>query len=244
MGGRAITFDFHNTLVHCDAWFELEVRTLPSAFLCWLGTSVGDRVVADDGILFDNAYRRLRNAILRHGHELTAEESLKLVLANSGFSLSDKLIERGVAELMTEALDHACPVDGAVETVLSLSDAGISLGIVSSAVYDPFLHWALRRFDIHRHFGTIVTSASSGYYKSRPEIYWDALNALSASPGQSAHVGDSARFDVDTAARAGMRTAFLDYQLASRPVESPWLILPSLVDSAPALIELLNHDAR
>ena len=35
MAGRAITFDFHNTLIHCDPWFELEVRTLPGAFLRW-----------------------------------------------------------------------------------------------------------------------------------------------------------------------------------------------------------------
>nr|MBA2290299.1 hypothetical protein [Chloroflexia bacterium] len=30
---QIITFDFHNTVAHCDPWFELEIRTLPAAVL-------------------------------------------------------------------------------------------------------------------------------------------------------------------------------------------------------------------
>jgi FMN phosphatase YigB (HAD superfamily) len=237
MVGNAITFDFHNTLVHCDPWFELEVRTLPTAFLHWLEPSNGvRRGISDDAL--ERAYRKLRTAIIAHGHELSAEQSLELVLAGAGISVDDLTIQRGVEELMMTSLEHAEPVAGAVDAVHTLAEAGVALGVVSSAVYDPFLRWALDRFGILGRFGAVVTSASSGYYKSRPEIYWETLAMLSASPRRSVHVGDSARFDVDGAARAGMRTVLLSDGRAATSSVGPDMTVSTLNGSAPALLDL------
>ncbi len=33
---RVVLFDFHNTLVTCDSWLELEIRTLPALALARL----------------------------------------------------------------------------------------------------------------------------------------------------------------------------------------------------------------
>jgi FMN phosphatase YigB (HAD superfamily) len=241
MGVGAITFDFHNTLVHCDPWFELEIRTLPTAFLRWLEPSKGVSRRGETDESLERAYRKLRTAIISHGHELTAEHSLELVLAGAGIAIDDGTIHRGVEELMRASLEHAKPVAGAVDTVHSLADAGVALGVISSAVYSPFLPWALDRFGILGRFGAVVTSASSGYYKSRPEIYWETLAMLSASPKCSVHVGDSARFDVDGAARAGMRTVLLAHgDTATSPVH-PDLTVRTLDGSAPLLLELLSR---
>ena len=240
MNGRAITFDFHNTLVHCDPWFELEVRTLPTALLRWLEPATGSGRHARSGEALERAYRRLRTAIIGHGHELTAEQSLRMVFAGAGIAVDDLTIQRGVAELMTAALEYAEPVAGAVDAVNRLADSGVVLGVVSSAVYDPFLYWSLEKFGIRDRFRAVVTSASCGYYKSRPEIYWEALTILAAHAAHSIHVGDSSRFDVDGAARAGMRTVLLDHGRPAASTTVPDLTVNSLEGIAPALLRLLS----
>jgi FMN phosphatase YigB (HAD superfamily) len=245
MVGSAITFDFHNTLIHCDPWFELEVRTLPSAFLGWFWQEYG---CAPDGQLAraaDTAYRRLRRSIIAHGHELAAERALLSVFRSLDIPIDDAAIVEGVHLLMFQSLLSAQPVSGAVETVRSLSSRGITLGVVSSAVFHPFLEWSLARFGMREHFNVVVTSASAGYYKSRPEIYWSALTSLCAAPSASLHVGDSARFDVEGARRAGMRTAWLSTDsLLTPPQAQPDLVLKTLVGSAPALLGLFTASVQ
>jgi HAD superfamily hydrolase (TIGR01509 family) len=98
---------------------------------------------------------------------------------------------------------------GAVETVRHLHWEGVRLGVVSSAVHHQTLIWILDRMDILNCFDSIVTSASSGFYKSTPRIYASAMAELHADPRLSVHVGDSMRWDVETAQLAGLHTVWL-----------------------------------
>lgn len=239
MTRQAITFDFHNTLVHCDEWFELEVRELPSAFARWHEEHHGPLCLNGAAAGLADAYRKLRGAIIDHGHELTAERSLAVVFGQVGIHVDQKVLEKGVHALMLQAFDHAHEVVGAVETIRELSRRGIPLGVVSSAIYHPFLEWALDRLEISDLFGVIVTSSSCGYYKSRPEIYWHALSKLNAHPSESLHVGDSLRFDVGGASRAGMRTVWLDHGSSGRDTIEPDLAVSTLRGAAPHLVKLL-----
>jgi FMN phosphatase YigB (HAD superfamily) len=239
MRRQAITFDFHNTLVHCDEWFELEVRELPAAFACWHEEHHGPLVANGTTAGLGVAYRSLRRAIIDHGHELSAERSLSMVFGQAGMQVDQEILEVGVRALMSKALDNAHEVPGAVHTVRELARRDIPIGVVSSAVYHPFLEWSLERLEIGHLFDVIVTSASCGYYKSRPEIYWHALDALNADPATSLHVGDSLRFDVGGASRAGMRTVWLDHGSADRSEVEPDLAVSTLNGAAPRLVELL-----
>jgi FMN phosphatase YigB (HAD superfamily) len=130
-----------------------------------------------------------------------------------------------------------------VETVRALHDDGIRLGVVSSAVYHPFLEWSLEMFGIASAFTTVVTSASAGFYKSRPEIYRRAAEHLGVSPNRIVHVGDSLRFDVGGASRAGMGTVWLQHRERREDERkfSPDLTLSTLTDSAAALQALLDR---
>lgn len=240
---QAITFDFHDTLVHCAPWFELEVRTLPSAFLAWHERERGGAAPPSARAAVDGAYRGLRAAIIQHGHELTAERSLGVVFDHAGIAVPEADIADGTDALMREALASAQPVHGAIRTVHELSDAGVRLGVVSSAVHHPFLEWALDRFEMLDSFETIVTSAEAGYYKSRPEIYWIALDRLGARPSDSVHVGDSGRFDVDGAASAGMGTVWLRRTNSKPPATIPLLTIETLAGAAPAILDLLQRPA-
>ncbi|MCA9879242.1 MAG: HAD family hydrolase [Thermomicrobiales bacterium] len=241
MNDAAITFDFHNTLADCPEWFELEVRSLPSAYLRWRArqdtASYPDTLLADA----DGRYRALRREIMEHGNELTAEQSLRVIFDAMAIPANDAEIADGVAVIMRDAAARATPIPGAVETVRAIAQAGVRLGVVSSAVYHPFLEWTLAEFGIKEDFTTIVTSASAGFYKSRPEIYLHAAELLSAQPGKMVHVGDSLRFDVGGAKRAGMSTVWLRFP--ERPGDGsdfvPDLTVTTLEGAAPGILSVL-----
>jgi len=238
---HAITFDFHDTLVHCDEWFQLEVRHFPSAFLTWHNQHAGFLAAPQIGAELDRAYRRLRLAIIQHGHELSAERSIAVVLDQAGLTVDDELISSGVEHLMRSALADAHAVPGAQTTIMELSNRGLALGVVSSAVHHPFLEWSLQKLGMLDAFQVVTTSASCGYYKSRPEIYWHTLKVLGADATGSIHVGDSARFDVDGAGQAGMRTVWLKRGTPAPPERVPDLTVATLEGAAQEIIELSSR---
>jgi FMN phosphatase YigB (HAD superfamily) len=237
----AITIDFHNTLFDCDAWFELEVRQLPAAFLAWREKWTGHATPAAQVEQATNAYRALRISIIERGIELPAEACVAYVLDEVGIVASEAEIATGIATLMRNVRGSAAPTPGARELVEALASEKIPLGVVSSAVYHPFLLDALSDHDLLRFFRNVTTSASTGYYKSRPEIYWSALDQLHAEPAHSLHLGDSLRFDVAGAAQAGMRTAWLDRGgvVPSETDVRPDIVVRSLADAALPIRDLL-----
>jgi FMN phosphatase YigB (HAD superfamily) len=236
-----ITFDFHNTIAACETWFHLEVRYLVSAFLTWEAAARGAAPKPGLPVAADAAYRRLRLAIHHHGHELPAERCVATVLDQMGVAVDAAVISRGVDEMMRAALAETKPMAGAVETVKALAGQGVALGIVSSAVHHPFLEWTLERFGIRDAFAAVTTSASAGYYKSRPEIYWQTLHELGTAAAVSVHVGDSVRFDVGGAQRAGMRTVLVsaDHDGSDPLAPVPDLVVPTLRDAAPRILGVL-----
>lgn len=240
---QTITFDFHNTLIECDEWFQIEIRTLVSDVLRYwhdLGEiEVPPAVLANADI----EYRKLRLAIHGHGHELPADRAVRTILERVDFVLPWDAIDIALDSIMRGAFTHARPVGGAPETVRDLASRGIQLGVVSSAVHHDFLLWSLDRFDMLPSFERVITSASCGFYKSRPEIYWSALADLSAPASSALHIGDSLRFDVGGAARAGMRTAWYQRPGAKEsptPELMPDLIVASMAGISPALVAILE----
>jgi FMN phosphatase YigB (HAD superfamily) len=242
MNCQAITFDFHNTIASCPEWFELEVRHLPSSFLRWWSERDGRQfapALLDDA---DARYRQLRQEIIEHGNELTAEACLEHVFAAMRLQVSEDDVRRGIAELMWGALATATPIPGAVATVREIDVVGVPIGIVSSAVYHPFLEWTLDAFGIRDAFDVVITSASAGFYKSRAELYVHAAELLGATPERMVHVGDSFRFDVAGARRAGMGTVWLrrEESQPDDPSLRPDLTVTTLVAAAPEILALLR----
>lgn len=242
MKGQAITFDFHNTLAECPQWFELEVRRLPSAFLRWWSSATSISVSEDMTKEADIVYRQLRLDIIEHGNEMTAESCLETVFASMQLDVPKQEIETGVELLMRRALLEVSPIPGAVETVRAIHEAGVAIGVVSSAVYHPFLDWTLEKFGIRGAMTAVITSASAGFYKSRPEIYEIAASEIGVETSRVIHVGDSLRFDVGGASRAGMGTVWLQHRAAKDEESSfvPDLTLQTLEQSAPAILSMLE----
>lgn len=205
---RAVTLDFHNTIARCDRWFELEVRELVPELLRLLrerGQHAGDDQQAERARA---AYRALRQEIIASGEERDALDCALATLATIEVALPQSAVAAALDELMREAAVGAEPMPGIVAAIGALRGRGLRLGVVSSAVHHPFLEWTLDRFGVAAAFDTVITSASCGYYKSRPEIYQLALRELGVTADEAVHVGDSYRFDVQGARRAGMRTVW------------------------------------
>ncbi len=235
-----VTFDFHNTLAWCDEWFQLEIRSLVPALLRWHGEGSDETAEAAAVEL----YRALRLEIIHHGNEQDAVSCATQVLRGLEIDIDRPTIERGISELMRGALATSEPVTGAVEAVQYLAGAGVRLGIISNAIYHPFLEWSLEKFGLGDAFEVVVTSASAGYYKSRPELYHYTLERLSSDPARSVHVGDSYRFDVLGASAAGMRTVWFDTGHHEGEGDEADLRVTTLAGLGPALLDRFAEGRR
>lgn len=239
---RAVTIDFHDTLFICDEWFQLEVHHLVAQFLSWYGRRMGQPVDEETMNEATVRYRRLRQAVIEHGEEIDAVSCVLAVTADMGMPVDRTDAECGVAELMRATLPSAYPRTGAVELVHALQAAGVRLGIVSSAVYHPFIEWCLERYHLSGAFSAVVSSASCGVYKSRPGIYQHALALLGAGAEYAIHIGDSYRFDVLGARRAGLKTVWLDKDGAVGKDHMADLVVPDLTGIADDVLRLLRRD--
>ena len=78
----------------------------------------------------------------------------------------------------------------------------------------------VKRLDVERYFGAIITSEAVRAYKPNPRIYRAALDALGAAPRDSVFVSDTP-LDLEGAAAVGMRTALLPRGLLSESAKLP-----------------------
>ena len=205
----AVSFDFHDTVAICPHWFRLETRELVSATHAAL-VAQGVLPSGPDAADLDAAYRRLRLDIHEHGCERDAAGCVAAVFAEFGIGCPPEGVAAALETLQQATLAESEPRPGIVEAVHELAAAGVPIGITSNAVYHPFLLWTLERFGLLPSLGSVISSASCGFYKSRPEIFHATAAALGVAPAQLVHVGDSFRFDVVAARRAGVRAVWLN----------------------------------
>ena len=246
MHSGLVTFDFHNTLVRCDAWFDLEVRMLPGRVLDLLEYSNVLARGSVDPIRLESAYRTLRAEIIEHGRELDAVAGTIEAFARVGKSLEPSAIRDHVDSLFRSLVPDSVLVDGANETVSWLAHHGIRVAVISSAVHHDFLEWSLTHHGIRDHLTLINTSASTGYYKSNPEIYRRTFAELGVRPDRVLHVGDSYRFDHIAGLAAGARTVWLNEGGIPVPESTtpPARELSTLLGAGPILQAMLCHETE
>ena len=232
----AVTFDFHDTVAIAPRWFALEVRELPVAVLHVLrdAGAVAPNASHDDAATA--AYREMRAAVAASGIERDALDGTQHALRAVGVHVPDEVVAAAIERLMRDALTDARLRPGIAEAVHTLHDAGVTLAIISSAVYHPFLEWCLSEWGLREAFVAVVSSASCGYYKSHPGIYQHTLDLLRCVPGQVVHVGDSYRYDVAAAHALGIRTVWLNLKGEDRPDSEADVTVPDLIGLAPLLL--------
>ena len=224
---RAVSFDFHDTVAICPTWFQLEVRHLASVTHASLVSS-GHSAGGPSHEALDAAYRQLRQEIHAHGNEQDALGCVMTVFRRLGIDCDQAVVADTIDTLMLATSADLRPRPGIQEVVLQLAALNLPMGITSNAVYHPFLEWALASFGIRDHFTSVITSASCGFYKSRPEIYAQTAAALGVPVGDLVHVGDSFRFDVLPVSRLGGRAVWLNLGGVEPPEPAATLVVPSL----------------
>ncbi|HYP60879.1 MAG TPA: HAD family hydrolase [Thermomicrobiales bacterium] len=236
----AITFDFHNTLIRCDPWFDLEVAGLPGAVSHALWES-GAGPDPQNRQEMTEVYRALRAEVIDHGNELDATEGVLETFRRMGYVVQSDAVRPIVDRLFLTLVAESEVIDGVRDTLGHIAELGIPVGIVSSAVHHDFLEWTLEHHGLRAFFADVTTSASSGYYKSRPEIFRVACERLGVAPDHTIHVGDSFRFDHLGGSAAGLRTIWFNQAGVDRPDGGPQpdLVLDSLVGAGPLIAQLL-----
>jgi FMN phosphatase YigB (HAD superfamily) len=235
---RAVSFDFHDTVAICPTWFQLEVRHLVSSTHARLVAS-GCLPAGPPAEQLDAAYRQLRLEIHEHGEEQDALGCVLTVFARLGVACPTPAVAEAIEQLQRATCHDLRPRPGAVEAIRRLADAGLPVGITSNAVYHPFLEWALAEFELTERLTSVITSASCGYYKSRPEIFQRTAAALGVPVADMVHIGDSFRFDVLSPGRLGARTVWLNLKGEPPPVaDAATLVVASLDGLADKVLAL------
>jgi HAD superfamily hydrolase (TIGR01509 family) len=206
---KVILFDFHNTLVVCDEWLDLEIKTLPAlAIRKLISRSI---ILEPPPGCEENAtalFRALRQRVHASGVEISALDGVREVLKEMDMDVPKEEVARAVEELELAILPGVVPVDGVEHTLEELRGLGFRLGVVSSAGYPAFVELALEELAMRPYFSEVITTGDVGIYKSNPEIFRLAAEKLGAKPEEAVHVGDHARFDVETARAAGLATVW------------------------------------
>ena len=115
-----------------------------------------------------------------------------------------KALEEALLEDFDENLGkHACPYPGALETLASLRQRGVKLGIVTNG-RDAFQRSKIEGMGVAKLFDSIVTSGGFGVKKPDPRIFSACLGELQVGPESAAFVGDDFAADMEPAIALGM----------------------------------------
>src|SRR5690554_3663790 len=111
---QLVTYDFHNTIAHCDDWFQLEIRTLFVRVLEAEAPEALERIGAD---AVADIYRQMRLQVIESGVEIEAVDGLMRVFSQIDVDLPVEAIEARVEQLMRQALITCTPVPHAIESI-------------------------------------------------------------------------------------------------------------------------------
>ncbi len=221
-----VTYDFHNTIAHCDEWFQLEVRTLPVEVLALEDPAALERIGAD---WLTAAYREMRAGVMANGVEIEAVDGLMRLFAEFEIDIPVERVEARVEELMRHAASTCSPVPSAIESIRYLHQKDIRIGIISSAVYHPFLLWVMSEFALEDAVDFVVTSASIGIYKSNPALYTRVLADARVKAANAVHIGDSTKWDVWSPQQAGMRAVLVPNGVPISPSQHDTDAMPDFI---------------
>ena len=198
---RAVTFDCWGTLI-TDSDFDSAMAARVEAI-----ATAGGLAREEAAELLDRAWR------VHHDEWLNVKQYGSSGIAS--FCMTELGLDDALAcERLTEALEEAgrlgsqTALDGAVDTLRLLRDAGVRTALVCDAGFTPgrIVRDFLDEHGLLEHLEYCAFSNEVGAPKPDPRIFHVALDAIDTAPERAVHVGDLLRTDVLGARRLGMRT--------------------------------------
>jgi phosphoglycolate phosphatase len=116
----------------------------------------------------------------------------------------------------TRAMIETTLYPGAIEQLVSLAEAGVRIGLCTNKP-QAMTDLILRDMDLARYFGSVIGGRDDMPRKPDPASLQAVIAALSAAPGRTLMVGDSAA-DVGAARASGAPVAVVSHGYSKIPV--------------------------
>lgn len=182
LGAKAAIFDLDGTLVDNNA---VHLKT-------WL------QYLANEGIQVSEEEYRL------HFNGRTNKDALEYIYQRS-LSVGEALeiAERKEALYRKNYQDSIQPIDGLLEFLATIHEAGIPIAMATSGI-QPNIDFLFEHLPIQHYFKVIVNSSHIQKGKPDPEIYLKAANLLGVEP-KHCLVFEDAVVGIQSAKAAGMK---------------------------------------
>jgi putative hydrolase of the HAD superfamily len=212
---RAVLFDFGGTLFDYETVAPGERESI-IALARWAGASADDKDIL-------RAYRiSLKNVFYNYLprsyylHRDLFRDALMGMAETLGITLSDEQLTRYRAlQLERRSRDFVLRA-GVRETLSTLRERGLHLGIVSNIDDDQLAHM-LELSQIQTHFDSVLSSEYAQSCKPDPGIFSEALRRAGCAPQEAMFVGDSLQQDIAGANRLGLRSVLIWSDLEREP---------------------------
>ena len=205
---KAVFFDLYGTLagfnpsryeIQSAACGEFGIEVTPEGVL--KGYALADAHMADQ-----NAVKPLR-ALDAEGRRAFFSEYERLVLGGSGVEVTlDRAWE--IWQRVRQLPYELTRFDDVIPTLGLLRSQGLTLGLISNIERDG--DELADSLGLGPHLDFTVTSIEVGAEKPHPPIFLAALAKAGAEPGETVHVGDQLRSDVEGARGVGINPVLLD----------------------------------
>jgi putative hydrolase of the HAD superfamily len=240
---KAVLFDLEGTLVHYDSAHtnlkELEKRSIVALY----------RYLASNGqmALTENTFlTALRSRMEAEWQRALAsqrggsvETSILAALADLGLSFAEYEWQAARQVFYGSVHQAAEPRQGARQTLQTLRDRGIALGLLSNTFWAADVHDAdLARFGLLDLLPVRLYSCDIGRVKPHPKAFEMALTALGVEPNETVYVGDRLETDVEPARRLGLWGVLITVPF--RHEHSDKIMPDAVIAELPELIKLLE----
>jgi putative hydrolase of the HAD superfamily len=196
---RAIFFDIDDTLFSTSEFAESARRNAARAMV-----RAGLKVDPEDVL------RELKEVVAEFtsNHDFHFDKTIRRFPASAlGETNPAIVVAAGVIAYHETKWRQLLPFKDAVDALRRLAETDLVRGVITDGLTVKQAE-KLLRLDVYRHLspGAIFISDQFGVGKANPKFYRMALERLGLEPGQTMHVGDNPKADVDSPNRAGLIT--------------------------------------
>lgn len=154
--------------------------------------------------------------------------------------LPDTLVESLGVDFMRAIQAQVYPLDGAADTLHTLRDRGLRIGLISNTLWPGRVHLEdLERHGLISYVEHTIFSADVEAWKPHPEVFQLGLDSLNLKPGETIFVGDAMYHDIWGAQQVGMRSVWIEHERTWLP-EGIVVRPDASVRRLPDLIEIVS----
>jgi FMN phosphatase YigB (HAD superfamily) len=245
--GGAI-FDLGSTLIHFDGDWDAVLQESRAVFATYL-IEEGFDIEYD---LFVQRFKETIDSQFKQRQVDNIERPLSNiaqdVLAEFGYAdISSVTLMTGLIQMYAISEVHWQLDPAAIEVLTNLTDAGLSLGLISNAADEANVQRLINKANIRAFFDPILISAGVGIRKPDRRVFDMVLEDWTMPAHEAVMIGDSLKADILGAQGAGMHQIWINHKGAPPPnPRNSEAITPEVetadLQNIPASIQRMNKE--